>query len=68
MWNTIQLGARRPDIGASGLYIESIAAQVPTRAKRPHWNGAASRSGWLLAVPHVVGEWHCESRFAELPP
>jgi hypothetical protein len=29
---------------------------------------AAFHSGWLLAMPHVVGEQHSGRRFVELPP
>lgn len=46
----MKLGARRPDIGARGLYIESIAAQVPARAKgRPE----------MEPLRALVGSWPC---------
>lgn len=50
-------------------YAYQVYTCTSTRPKEKQpCTGAASGSGWLLVMPHTIGEWHCERRFAELPP
>jgi hypothetical protein len=65
---------RRPSRGQGGLIsgqrpARQVSTCTSTRSKESQpCIRAAFRSGWLLAVPHVVGEQHSEFRFVELPP
>jgi len=59
-------GARRSDIRSKGCTLGTCTS---TRSKeRQPCIRAAYRSGWLLAMLHVIGEQHSGRRFVELPP